>query len=335
MTNTTVWSSAEWLAAATGWLDERLAAAGRTRTGPVTQPHLRLWGTVLRAPTDAGTVWLKAPGPETAFEVPLYRLLAEVAPRWVLVPLAADVERGWLLLPDGGTPLGERTAAEDLPDAIAGVLPHYAELQRELSGRVDDLLSFGLADMRARALPERLDEAVESVGQYLGRHATDDDRTALDRVAAARPTVSEWCDRLAGGVVPASLDHHDLHAWNILVTPSGRPQFYDWGDSVVAHPFTSMLVTLGFLRLHRALPDGDPRLLRVRDAYLEAFGDLGSRDELVAELDLACRVGKIARALVWLRALRPQGFENAEPFQRAPLQTLTAILAESPIDLGA
>jgi hypothetical protein len=189
--------------------------------------------------------------------------------------------------------------------------------------------------MRPAALPERLDEAVEAVGAYLGRHATDDDRAALARVTATRPAVVEWCEQLASGPVPASLDHHDLHAWNVLVTPSGRPQFYDWGDSVVAHPFTSMLVTLGFLRLHQQLPDGDPRLLRVRDAYLEAFGDLGPRAELITELDLACRVGKIARALVWLRALRPQGFENAGDFQRAPLQTLAALLAESPIDLGA
>ena len=329
------WTSAEWLAAATGWLDERLAAAGRTRTGPVTQPHVRLWSTVLRAPTDAGPVWLKAPGPEAAFEVPLYGLLAHVAPSWVLVPLAADVERGWLLLPDGGTPLGGQVAAADLPAALAEVIPHYAELQRDLSAHVAELLSFGLTDMRPPSLPERLDEAVESVGAYLGRHATDDDREVLNRAAAARPLVEDWCDRLASGVVPASLDHHDLHAWNVLGTPAGTPQFYDWGDSVVAHPFTSMLVTLGFLRLQHHLPDDDAGVRRVRDAYLEVFGDLGTRDELLTELDLACRAGKVARALVWLRGLRPQGFENAEPFQRAPVQALAAILAESPFDLGA
>jgi hypothetical protein len=335
MTSLKTWTSAEWLAAATSWLDDRLAAAGLTRTGPVTQSHLRLWSTVLRAPTDAGTVWLKAPGPETAFEVPLYGLLAQVAPSWVLVPLATDVERGWLLLPDGGTPLGEQVAADDLPAAVAEVIPHYAELQRELSTHVAELLSFGLADMRPPMLPERLDGAVEAVGAYLGRHATDDDREVLRRAAAARPIVEDWCDRLASGVVPASLDHHDLHAWNVLVTPSGRPQFYDWGDSVVAHPFTSMLVTLGFLRPQHRLADDDPGVRRVRDAYLEAFGDLGARDELLTELDLACRAGKVARVLVWLRGLRPQGFENAEPFQRAPVQALAAILAESPFDLGA
>lgn len=329
-----MWSSAAWLTEATGWLDDRLADAGRVRTGPVSQPHLRPWGTVLTAPTDRGPVWLKEPGPETAFEVPLYELLARVAPDHVLVPIAADVEHGLLLLPDGGAPLGDGLAAEDLPDALATIVPQYAELQRALTGHVDDLLGFGLADLRPVTLPDRLDEAVEAIGRYLGRHASDDDRAALRRVAAARPTVVEWCEGLAAGVAPASLDHNDLHVWNILTTPSGRPRFYDWGDAVVAHPFASLLVTLGFLRSELQLADDDPRARRVRDAYLETFADLGPRAGLVTELELACRVGSIARSLVWLRAVRTAGFEQAGAFGRAPLETLAALLAESPFDLG-
>lgn len=334
MTTTEVWSSAEWLAAATGWMDEQLVANGRTRTGPVTQPHLRPWGTVLTAPTDRGQVWLKAPGRDTAFEVPLYRLLADAAPDRVLTPIAADVDGGRLLLPDGGAPLGERVPIDELPEALAAVVPHYAELQRALTGHVGELLSFGLADMRPATLPDRLDEAVEGIGRYLGRHADDADRATLRRVAAARPMVVEWCQRLAAGVAPAGLDHNDLHAWNVLTTPSGRPRFYDWGDAVVAHPFASMLVTLGFFRSELHLADSNPRARRVRDAYLEAFADLGPRSELVTELELACRVGKIARSLVWLRAVRAEGFESAGAFRRAPLSSLAAVLAESPIDLG-
>ncbi|WP_053206867.1 phosphotransferase [Jiangella muralis] len=332
--STTVWSSAAWLTEATGWLDDRLAEAGRVRTGPVSRPHLRPWGTVLTAPTDHGPVWLKAPGPETAFEVPLYGLLARVVPDHVLVPIAADAEHGRLLLPDGGPPVGDGPKAEDLPDVLATIVPQYAALQRVLAGHVDDLVRFGVADMRPATLPDRLDEAVDAIGRYLGRHASDDDRAALRRVAAARPAVVEWCDRLAGGVAPASLDHNDLHVWNILTTPSGRPRFYDWGDAVVAHPFASMLVTLGFLRSELRLTDDDPRLLRVRDAYLAEFADLGSRAALVPELELACRVGSIARSLVWLRAVRTEDFEQAGAFGRAPLETLAALLAESPFDLG-
>jgi hypothetical protein len=100
------------------WLDERLADAGRRRTGELEEYRDRPWARVLRAPTDQGDVWLKVPGAGTAFEVPLYALLAELVPERILVPLGIDTERGWVLLPDGGEPLGERTTARDLASAL-------------------------------------------------------------------------------------------------------------------------------------------------------------------------------------------------------------------------
>ena len=56
------WRSDAWRDEATRWLDARLAEAGIARIGAVEQPRVRPWGTVLRAPTTAGPVWLKACG---------------------------------------------------------------------------------------------------------------------------------------------------------------------------------------------------------------------------------------------------------------------------------
>lgn len=103
-----------WRAEATSWLEARLAEAGITRTGEVKQPRVRPWGTVLRAPTTAGTVWLKASAPATAFEVALYPVLHEHAPDAVLEPIALDQDRGWLVLPDGGVHLGDIFEGEAL-----------------------------------------------------------------------------------------------------------------------------------------------------------------------------------------------------------------------------
>lgn len=126
-TGVEVWSSASWRERAVGWLDEQLATAGLERTGEVAQPNLRPWATVLRAPTAQGPVWLKASAPGTAFEVGLYRLLHQVVPDQVLTPIAADATRGWIVLPDGGRPLGERLAAPELADALEWVLPEYGQ----------------------------------------------------------------------------------------------------------------------------------------------------------------------------------------------------------------
>jgi hypothetical protein len=312
MTGVEVWSSPEWWTLAVSWLDEQLAAAGIERTGDVTQPHLERWGTALRAPTSRGPMWLKAPGPATAFEVGLYPLLARVTPEWVLPPLAADVGRGWILLPDGGITLGDRLGELDLVETLVKVLPQYGQFQRDLTPHVGSLLSFGIADMRPEVMPRRFDEAVATV------RATETAR----RVAAMRDTFVSWCEELETAAAAPSLDHNDLHPWNIFHAATEPVRFYDWGDSVVAHPFASMLVALGFVREQL----GDDAILRPRDAYLEVFSDLAPHGELVAEMELACRVAKIARVLTWARAVGGRADE--------PLRSLEALLADSSLALS-
>ena len=96
-------------------------------------------------------------------------------------------------------------------------------------------------------------------------------------------------------------------------------RFDDWGDSVVAHAFASLLLPLADVRE----PGRRRRRLRLRDAYLEAWSDLAPHAELVETLELAVRVGWIARSHTWLRAV---GHANEERWATAPLESLAAIL---------
>jgi hypothetical protein len=194
---TEVWSSASWREAAVSWLDEHLPAAGIERIGEVEQPQLRPWATVLKVPTSVGTVWLKAAGATTAFEVPLYDLLRRVAPDHVLNPIAADLDRGWVLLPDGGPSLGATLNGGELADALTRALPEYAQFQRNLAPRADELVAMGLADMRPEVMPRRFEEAVAAVADYVGRHGTVADRETLVQVDGLRETYASWCERLA------------------------------------------------------------------------------------------------------------------------------------------
>jgi Phosphotransferase enzyme family len=329
-TGTDLWASAWWRELAVSWLDEQLAAAGIERTGEVEQPHLRPWGTVLTAPTTQGPVWLKAAGPGTAFEVGLYQLLQRVVPGHVLSPIAADTVRGWVVLPDGGTPIGEGLSGTDLVDAMAVALPQYGQLQRDLAPHADHLLALGVADMRATIMPSRFEEALEAIGEYVQRRGAPADRATYMRVAALGETVTSWCERLTALCGPPSIDHNDLHPWNIFLTGAGQAGFYDWGDSVVAHPFSSMLVALGYMQFYALEVDlDDPQILRLRDAYLEVFSDLAPHAELVEALELACRVGKIARALTWDRSVRALGQDVDEEFASAPLRSLGSLLDDS------
>lgn len=278
------------------------------------------------APTTGGPVWLKAPGPGTVFEVALYELLGKVAPQRIPAPLAVDLDRGWLLLPDGGPTLGDLDGRVDLVDGLVTVLPQYGQLQRDLASHTEELLSFGVADMRPAIMPVRFDEAVAAV----------EARRPVPAVRGMRATYVEWCDRLGASPVAASIDHNDLHPWNIFHSgdhSGDHARFYDWGDAVVAHPFASMLVSLAVVRTQLGVGADDTAVTRPRDAYLEVWSDLAPRAELVAEQELACWVGKVARALTWDRALRTQGHDQAGEFSDAPFHNLTALLAASWSDL--
>jgi hypothetical protein len=322
------WSSAAWRESAVAWVDEQLAAAGLERVGEVEHPRVRPWAAVLRVPVRGGPVWFKAAGPGTAFEVPLYGLLARTVPESVLTPIATDSARAWVLLPDGGPPLAERAAGTDLVEGLVAAIVRYGRLQRELEPHVEEMLAVGVSDMRPAVMPERFAEALEAAA--IGADAAG--RATLRKVAAMERTVTVWCERLAASPGSPSLDHNDLHPWNVLDDGAGGVRYYDWGDSVVAHPFAAMLVPLGFVQ--RGLEAGleDPGFLRARDAYLDVFSDLAPRDELADTLALACRVAKVARALTWHRALqaaREQGEAVDADWSTAPLETLAAVLEDS------
>jgi len=55
------------------------------------------------------------------------------------------------------------------------------------------------------------------------------------------------------------------------------------------------------------------------------------RREAEAWLELACRVGKVGRALSWERAVRLQGEHDAGEFADAPLRALESLLSDSAI----
>jgi hypothetical protein len=336
---TELWSSAEWREGAVAWLDAQLRAAGQPRTGPVEQPHLRPWATALRAPTAQGAVWLKAASPGTSFEIRLYPLLQRSAPEWVLPVLAVDLERSWIVLPDGGATLGQSAPAAQLISGWLQVLPQYAELQRKLAPHAGEMLALGLADMRAEVLPERFQQALEEAQRYARKHDNAADRELCQRIEQFRGTYLRWCRELATAPASPSLDHNDLHDANVFVQRAEPEQpwqarFFDWGDSVLAHPFASLLVPLGLIRQRQQLGMDDPQLARLRDSYLEVWSDLAPRAELIATLELACRCAKVARSLVWARALGTLNEAEAQKLARASLRWLGYLLDDEYLGMG-
>ncbi len=301
------WTDAAWLGEITAWAHDRLGRHGRSISGPVEQPHVRPWSTVLRIPTDRGPVWCKAAGPGTAHEVGLLAAFAAWDVRHVLLPIDSDPERGWLLFEDGGATLRQtRPDGEGDRDLAAweGILATYAGLQRAVEGRAGELLRAGVPDGRPAAIPATFRRLVDDDAWW--DLVGEEDRAAAEAGRRRLRDLGEWVSATAGELdgsgITATIQHDDLHGGNVFVGPPGI-RFFDWGDSIVAHPFASMVTTLNSIAYRLGSDPDGPELMRLRDAYLEAWTDVLPRPALIDVLERALDLGRIGKSAAWSRAL--------------------------------
>ncbi len=233
----------------------------RQHVDPAGPPELfsdEVWSTVMRVPVAGDTVWFKASKGAWAFEA---RLTAALASRWpdhVAEVIAHDPDRAWLLTRNAG-----RKVLDD-PGPWPDVMRRYAELQQGEAAYADEHVASGVPDLRLAALPSRYALLLEEV---------DD-----ERLRRFEPRFAALCAELAARGVPETIQHDDLHKWNVFVR-DGHARILDWGDSSVGHPYFSLVATL------RHVPD---------HGITRAFADAWSADP--STLELALRVGRIAHA---------------------------------------
>ena len=287
--------------AAREWIRQQLELAGRRPIGAMDRPRIRPWSTVVRILTDNGAVWFKANHAQTTYEAGLVRELARQDPDLVLVPLATEVEQGWMLLPDGGPIL--RSYPDD---AVLGhwerLLPEYAELQQALSARTNDLIAMGVPDDRPESMPRLLTTLLDRTEVLLVDEPEGLSADEFDRLRELSPALAARCAILASSGIAASVDHGDLHDGNVFVRAGGYAVF-DWGDTSVAHPFCSLLVTMSAIRARYDLAPNATALARLRDAYLEPWTGGHTRSELIELATVATAVAPLNRARSWERAL--------------------------------
>jgi Ser/Thr protein kinase RdoA (MazF antagonist) len=238
------------------WADAMLAARGMRRSGPAEQ--VRTWNlsSIWRLPVEGQTVWLKAVPPFFAHEG---RMLARLQGGPVPVLLGHDDGRA-LMADIPGDDLYEAPLARQ--QEMAALL---VELQREWSGRTDELLELGLPDWRPAALARAIGSVIECTFDAL----STEDRETLARFVHRLP------DRLAAVTacgLPQTLVHGDFHAGNLRGDESTLV-LLDWGDSGVGHPLLDEASFFGHIppqdarairaHWHRAwcavVPGSDPR----------------------------------------------------------------------------
>ena len=224
-----------WYADVDGWIDDALERLGRRRTGP--SDVVKVWSlsAVLRVPCDPGPVWFKASCRHFHAEPALTELVASIAPEHAPTVLAADHDRGWLLMEEMSGALDDED--DDLPPGTGvAAATAAATLQVRALERLDEIAATGLP---RRGLAETLHgfDLVLRESRELDQ-LTDDELAA---VRACRDEVHAMVDELSSCGLPIGLVHGDLHPGNAAYE-GDAVVLYDWSDACLGHPFLDLVL---------------------------------------------------------------------------------------------
>ena len=276
------WARPGWLADAAAWMQSSIDDVGMRQTAPVEVVEQWPLSSVLRCEADGGRVYLKAVFSTFRHEPALTRALATVHPTLVPEVLALDVTRGWMLMRElPGSLIGDLDA-ETWGDALRVM----AGVHRAWAGRTSELFELGAHDRRLVELALDIAPAFEAA-----------EMTGSERAVAQ---LQSRCEELGEGPLPQTLVHGDLHPWNVMVDGDGL-RIFDWSDACVSHPLFDLPTFL-----QRA--DDESARESMLDAYLGAWIDVASLEELRAAYKLALPLAYAHHAISYLRitdALEP------------------------------
>ncbi|MBV7327998.1 phosphotransferase [Chloroflexi bacterium TSY] len=309
------WKDTEWLAQVEAWIRSQLTVQNIAISGPIEQPHVRPWATVLRIPTSAGIVFFKATTPALAYEPALTEALSRWRPDCMPQVLASDTESGWLLMHDAGTPLRAFIQAEKSYERWLKLLPLYAEVQIQLARHADELLALGMLDRRLSRLPVLYENLLDNQEALMIGHPGGLTPEEYQELKMLAPRIGTMCQELARVGIPETLHHDDFHDANIFVK-EGRVTFADWAESGIGHPFFTLVVMLRSTAYQLSWNEDAPELAYLRDAYLEPFTQFDTRQNLVTASRSAHRLGMFCRTLTWHHVVssldEPERSEYAE-----------------------
>ncbi len=296
-----LWHDPNWQKQAHEWIRAETKQNSIQLTGEIEQNHAYAWSTVMRVPTNAGTLFFKATAPETIYEIALTQKFTEWFPDCMPELVAVDTTRGWMLMRDGGEQLRASIRPTQDIRPWEPVITRYAELQIGLAEHVSEILALGIPDHRLAALPALytkllLDEASLMIDQEKGLTSSE-----VNQLQDLTPRFQQICNDLFAFGIPDSLNHGDFHDGNILLK-NGRITFFDWGDAGVSHPFVSLRTFFVSIEIALKLEDYAPptlEMIALLDHYLEPWQKFSEKDVLLTAYGLSKPVASISNALAW------------------------------------
>lgn len=323
------WMSSGWARAVDGWVGRRLGECGREVVGEGVTYRARFWAVTRCYPTADGLVWFKENNPGHRFEAGLVEAMAGIAPEDVLVPIAVDRGRGWLLAEDAGATLSHADVADQRTRRV--VVRALARLQCALLGRLGAGAYDGMVELRPCAAGDRVRETAQAWAALPPGHPL----RLQDDVLQRAERTAELLDRRTAalsGAVPLDVELNDIYPANIFAdrsTGTLRPRFFDFGNAIWGHPFVSLHGFLAAVVDWTGAPVPPADRAELIDAYLKVWTAHLDADPQVLrdDLDVTEALLGVHQLASWQRLIPHADPTELKSRAEIPLKYLTTITA--------
>ena len=246
-------------------------------------------------PTADGRLYFKAAYAKGPTETAVVMALAERWPESMPRLVAADPARDWMLMEEFADDALEGTGAERSlsPGQWAAALERFARIQIATADEIDRWRAMRCADLSSASVAEQLAEIVAQA-----RPGTSERELSEAQVAALRallPQLLEGWRRLDDLGVPPAIVQMDFRLGNFARQGDGF-LYFDWGDTVVAHPFLSAARCIDYVK------DEDVAArAAIREGYLGPWRELLPGAPLDEAFDLVDRLNPSFQVVRWRR----------------------------------
>lgn len=300
---------------ADNWIRTEAEQAGLSIIGNPEEEKVSDFCVILRISTNEGNLYFKATGPAARHEAALSKHLNTFYPGKSVRIVATDDSKGWLLMKDIK---GESLRSIKDKELWQRAIREYAELQILELEHVDKMLSLSVPDRRMPVLKKEIEDHLADMC------STGLSKDETEQVMALLPELLAMCDEM-DEILPASIEHGDLHTNNIRLVGNDLV-FFDWGDAAVSHPFFSTRI---FWHALDDLIESESELLGIVDEfrpfYLEPWTKFAPIEKLEQALKISDELACVQRALSWHLYLTPSREDKEDSFNR-PSQWLQLLL---------
>lgn len=283
------------------------------------------WSCVYRIDTSVGAIYLKQMPPVFSIEARLLLHLGVLFPNKVPEIVGHNDSLYCFLMFDAGISLRSSLKKEYVPSLAIKALTIYASIQQGSITDMDSLLALGVSDWRLATLPFLYQELLGERNVLLEDGLTE---LQLKKLKKSHTRFAALCKQLQNYDIPETIEHGDFQDNNCLIYGKDELMINDWGETVISHPFFSLVSFLTSAVRQGHIREQSMLYFELRDAYLINWQSFESKSWLLEAFELVRKLSPIKFALSFYRVAQCPGIKESGNYTGAIAKALNRFLED-------